>query len=236
MNFLDTYQKEINMPFLCNLRIDMVDEELVKRLKEANCNRVDFAIENGDEYILNNILKRKMTSEQIVKAGKLFKKYKIRTVTSNIVGSPHETIETAMKTVKINQLIRPEIANCFILQPYPGTEIHAYSLEAGFLESSYSFSKDGTGFQVGFEGATECMPLKLKHSKQLKNLVSFFDCLVKYPFLEPLIRVLIHLPPNRFFKLAKVSPILMQDFRYTGSVKRKMRILGIVCKIVLFNK
>lgn len=46
-HFLKLYKKEIRIPFYCNLRANIVDEEIIAGLKEANCYRVSFGIESG---------------------------------------------------------------------------------------------------------------------------------------------------------------------------------------------
>ena len=228
MEFLDKYKKEINMPFMCNVRIDKVDEEMVKKMKSAKCDRVDFGIEHGDEKIRKTILKRNMSDQEIIKNGKLFIKYGIRVQTANIIGVPGETIESAMKTIRLNREIRPEQSRCFVLQPYPRTEIYDYAMKHGFLDKQYSFTKLGTGFQIGFDGSADDMTLKLRQKKELTNLYYFFNVLVKYRRFEPLILKLIKLPPNKLFLFVHAYPIVRIDVKYHRSVRRKFRsILGL---------
>jgi len=236
MEFLDRYKKEINVPFLCNVRIDLVDEEMVKKMKWAGCDRADYGIEHGDEEIRRKVLNRFMTDEQIINGGRLFNKYKIRVHTANIIGLPHETISTAWKTIEINRKVKPERAMCFILQPYPGTEINRYSIEAGFLDRNYGFSNSGTGFQIDFDGSKEAMPLKLKDEKKLINIFYFFDLLVQIPWLEKLVKLLINLPPNRFFKAVYVFPVIRQDIKYSNSLRKKIESLLKLVKIIFFGK
>lgn len=229
MELLDNYKKNIDMPFLCNVRIERVDEEMVKKMKEAKCDRVDFGVEHGDEEIRKNILKRNMTNQQIINGGKLFNKYGIRVQTANIVGVPHETVASAMKTVKLNRQIKPELARCFVLQPYPGTEIYDYAMEHGFLDHNYAFSKLGTGFQIGFDGSAKGMSLNLNKHRELTNLYYFFDVLVKHKWLEPIIKLLIKLPPNRVFLFIHAVPIVKIDVKYQKSFKRKLSsVLGLL--------
>ncbi len=236
MTFLDRYKQEIDIPFLCNVRIDLVDEEMVKKMKEAKCDRIDFAIEHGDEWIRKNILKRDMTDKQIVGGGRLFNKYKIRVQIANIIGVPHETVSTAMKTVELNRLFKPEMARVTILQPYPRTEINEYAKDAGFLLPDYDFSESDTGFQIYYVGDRVLMPLKLKQAAELINIHYFFYLLVKHKWLEPLIKKLIKLPPNRIFRLIYVFPVVRQDIKYCRSFRRKMRTALILLKILIKGK
>lgn len=231
MKFLEEYKRRVSLPFLCNVRIDMVDEEMVKKMKEAGCDRVDYGVEHGDDIILKDVLKRNMTAKKIVEGGKLFNKYGIRVQTANIIAVPHETVETVMKTVEVNRQVKPEIAKCFILQPYPKTEVYSYSVKNGFLDDA-GYSGHGTGFQIDFDGSSETIPLKLKDSRKLVNLFYFFNTLVHFRWIEPLVKLLINLPPNRIFKLIYTFPVIKQDIKYSKSFKAKMRSAKGVLKVL----
>lgn len=233
MHFLDEYSKRVDVPFLCNVRIDRIDEEMVNKMKAAGCERVVYGIESGDEKMRKNILKRDISDKQIIEHGTLFNTYKIRVQTTNLIGLPHETEDTVMKAVRLNRIVKPEIAQRFILQPYPRTEIHEYSIQAGLLEPAYGFSRLGCGFQVDFEALPDMIPLGPKPQRRLLNLFYFFDLLVRYKWLEPLIRLLLYLPPNRFFRFIYVFPLIRQDIRFddsfrnrSGNIIRLLRILA----------
>lgn len=232
MEFLDRYKNEIKIPFLCCVRLDLVDEEMVKKMKQASCERVDYAIENGDEWIRRNILKRRMSDEIILKAGGWFRDYGFRVQTANIIGVPHETVETAMKTVEMNRVLQPEIAKAAILQPYPRTEINSYAKKHGMLPKDY-YSESGTGFQTSFDATKQFIPVKVEKPKELTNIYLFFHLLVKYPKMEPILKKLMKLPPNRFFKIAYIFPFVKREIIYTNSIKRKLKNFGILIKTLL---
>ena len=174
-----------------------------------------------------------MTDQQIIKGGQLFNKYGIRVQTANIVGVPGETLETAMKTVEINRRFKPELARCFVLQPYPKTEIYDYALKNGYLERDFSFSSLGTGFQIGFDGSASGMTLKLKQHRELTNLYYFFNTLVHYRWLTPLVKLLIKLPPNKLFLFIHALPIVGIDVKYHKSWKRKMESIRGLLRVFL---
>ena len=80
--FAEKYPK---FPFKCNVRANLMDEETAMLLKKANCISATFGIESGNDRIRNNIFKRNMSREHIVKCAKLLKKYHIRVKTENII-------------------------------------------------------------------------------------------------------------------------------------------------------
>jgi radical SAM superfamily enzyme YgiQ (UPF0313 family) len=234
--FLTAYKQKFKTPFLLNVRIDLIDEDMVRLMKEAKCDRVDYAIESGDEWIRKNILKRNMSNETIIENGKLFNKYRIRVHTSNIIGVPHETIETVFRTIEVNRKVNPEHANCFILQPYPKTEINEYARKNGFLDDTYDYSKSVMGFQIDFAGSTDFIPLKMEHQREMVNLLYFFNVLIHFPWTESLVRQLIRLPPNRFFKAVYIFPTIRQDIKYTNSWRRKFGSAGRLAELLVKGK
>ncbi len=190
--FLELYREEIGLPFLSTVRANLVDEDLVRVLKEAGCISCVFGVESGVEKIRNEVLAKGVTDEHIYESARLFHKYKIHFGTYNMVGLPGETLEDAFKTVKINAEIRPDFPWCSVLQPYPGTEIRKRIEE----ELGRELSID----EIGGSYFTSSL-VENREMRQLENLQKFFHIAVKYPFLQPLIRQLIKLPPNPIYQL-----------------------------------
>ncbi|OGV52408.1 MAG: hypothetical protein A2017_10855 [Lentisphaerae bacterium GWF2_44_16] len=231
IEFLTRYKQTFDIPFVCNVRIDHIDEEMVALMKEARCDRVNYGVEHGNYGVRRDILHRDIPDDVIIRAGELFTKYGIRVQTANIIGLPGETVELAMETVRLNRRLKPSIAQCFILQPYPRTEIYKYSVEHGFLDEGM-FNSAGTGFQVDFEGQSDSMPLKLEQEKELIKLFYLFDFMVKYPFLDRFLKLILGLPCNRLYKFIYVYPVLRQNIKYSGTLKDKLK--GIMRLIKVF--
>ena len=228
--FLTRYKQTFDIPFMCNVRIDHIDEEMVALMKETRCDRVNYGVEHGNYAVRRDILRRDIPDEVIIKAGQLFNKYKIRVQTANIIGLPGETVESAMETVKLNRLLKPSIAQCFILQPYPRTEIYNYSVEHGFLDEGM-FDSAGTGFQVDFAGQSDSMPLKLEQEKELIKLFYLFDFMVKHPFYDHFLKMILMLPFKRLYKFIYVYPILRQNIKYSDKFRDKFKGLMRLIKV-----
>ncbi|HOU76156.1 MAG TPA: radical SAM protein [Candidatus Dojkabacteria bacterium] len=130
----ELYLKEIGLPFDCNYRANLFTEQLAKLLKEMGCEYVYFGVESGNEHIRNNVLKRMMSEEDIIKAFDLAKKYKLKTCAYNIMGSPYENMRTALDTIKLNAKINPDVMFFPIYYPYGGSDLHQMSIDAGFYD------------------------------------------------------------------------------------------------------
>ncbi|RJP80619.1 MAG: radical SAM protein [Candidatus Zixiibacteriota bacterium] len=190
--FLNLYKRDIGLPFLSTVRANLVDEEIVSALKEAGCISCVFGVESGVERIRNEVLAKGVSDEDIYEAARLFKKYKIRFGTYNMVGLPGETVDDAFQTVKINAKIRADFPWCSVLQPYPGTQIRR-RIEA-------ELGKELPVDEIGASYFTTSV-VRGREIRELENLQKFFHLAVRVPLLQPLIRRLIKLPPNPAFQV-----------------------------------
>jgi len=112
--------------FGCNLRVNLVDENLCNLLKELNVVYVGFGFESGSDKVLQWLKKdNSLTAQQNREAAKLCKDSGFIVEGSLIFGSPGETIEDMKKTLKlIDYFIKIKLDNVwsFTLTPFPATE------------------------------------------------------------------------------------------------------------------
>lgn len=194
--FLEAYREEIDLPFSCNIRIDRVDEEMVRDMYESKCWGVSFGIESGSDRIRNGILKKNLKEEAIIKNSKLLKKYGIKLITSNMVGLPEETIEEAFQTIRLNQKIRADYVRSAILIPYPKTGVVNYAISKGLLPADYTIDR--------FEQIMRDMRIKSSDKTKFENLCSLFSLTVKFPILTPITRQLIKIPCTPLFSCLRL--------------------------------
>ena len=57
LEFCERFPKEIGLPYTCNIRANLIDEETIKILKKGDCACVYWSIESGNDAIRNNLLK-----------------------------------------------------------------------------------------------------------------------------------------------------------------------------------
>src|SRR3989344_2925341 len=84
--FAEVYREEINLPYHCHVRANLVTEESIKLLKDSNCYSVHIAAESGDETIRNEVLNRNMTEKEIIKASDILRQYEIKFMIQNMIG------------------------------------------------------------------------------------------------------------------------------------------------------
>jgi anaerobic magnesium-protoporphyrin IX monomethyl ester cyclase len=111
-------------------------EDYVRALSKTNHGLLGIAVECGDEKYRKEVLKRDVKNQEIIDSANLAHKYGIKFDTLNMVGLPGETFEQALMTLDLNIKIKPEFANCYVYQPFPGTELQQYSVEHGLMDES----------------------------------------------------------------------------------------------------
>lgn len=99
-----------------------VDDELLKKMKEANLDRCEMGVESGDALALKRM--GKATNEKmILKSFRLAKKHKLTTGSFFLFGQPNETLSSLWKTIKLGIKINPTEPMIGTMVPYPGTEV-----------------------------------------------------------------------------------------------------------------
>ena len=135
--FSQKYRKRIALPFVIQTRCDTVDLEVLQLLKNAGCQSLSFGIESGNEVLRRNVLKRKMSNEQIINALELAKKVDLPATSFNMVGMPFETESMILDTIKLNRKIKTKHHNVCIFYPFAGTELGKISQKENLIKYHY---------------------------------------------------------------------------------------------------
>lgn len=192
--FCEEYKREINLPFICNIRSDLLTAEMVHQLKEANCIIVYMGIETGDEKIRKEILERNMGNEQILNACRMLRKKKIKIVSQNMLGLPGETLENSFESILFNSKCKVDFPGFSIFQPYPKTVLADYAIAHGFFDNNFENSNPDYLHKT-------ILKMKSEEKNKLENLNNFSTLLAMLPILYPLIYVLIKFPKNKIYNL-----------------------------------
>ena len=132
-----------------------------------------------------------------------------------MLGIPEETLENAYETVELNIKIKPDYPRCTILVPYPGTKVAEYAKEKALLAAGPDQIR-GSSQHIGLSTKNEYL-IKNNDIEKLINLHRFFQTAVIFPSLFPLIKKLVHLPSNIFFKAWWA---IVYFFIYVGGERR----------------
>jgi radical SAM superfamily enzyme YgiQ (UPF0313 family) len=110
-------------PFECLSRVDLVDDEMARLLKEAGCKRIALGAESGSQKVLDAMNKGTRV-EEIRRAADTCRRHGIETYFYIMVGYPGEEWEDILKTVKLLRETRPDMFSSTIAYPLPGTPFY----------------------------------------------------------------------------------------------------------------
>ena len=116
-------KNNMDITWICDTRIDTLDEELLYIMKKSGCIRVKIGVESGSERILK-MIKKRITKEQIRNTVSIIKKTGIEITIYLMIGFPTETNYESQETLDFAQELNPNYYSISILAPYPGTEIY----------------------------------------------------------------------------------------------------------------
>jgi len=134
-----------------------------------------------------------MSKGQIIKAARIIKEAGLKLRIFNMLGLPSGSLKADFETLKLNILCKPDLGWASIYQPYPRTALGDLCIQMGIYNGN--IDKISETF---FEESALAIPDKNK----VNNLQKLFSIAVSFPFLEPLVGMLIYLPPNSLFKKA----------------------------------
>ena len=237
LEFCRQYKERINLPWSCNLRVELVDEEQVKAMKLANCDNVRFGVESGDENIRLEVLnKGRLPDEKIFSCARLLKKYNVPFQTFNMFGIPTETYEQAWKTIKINQKIKPTSVGMYLLCLFPYVGVTDFALNKGLIEEKDFEMLENPPYNLQLS-LLALHPERNKDIVKICNLQKLSIIALRFPFLEPLIRKLCELPHNRFFGLLYLACQAWEWRKWsTKSTIRRLLFDGILNYQALFGE
>jgi len=156
---------------------------------------VAFGIESGNQIIRNELLKKKVSNEDILIAASMLHDAGIKFRAFNIVGLPGETLKDAYETVQLNIDIKTDYPWCSIYLPLKDTELANYALNEKTLPQDYFNSLNKLSFYSGSS------PLETKDIKKIVNLQRFFQTVIWWPRTFSFIKLLVKFPPNPVFNL-----------------------------------
>lgn len=111
--------KKMNIKWDVRTRVNDVDYEMLRLMKEAGCKRIHFGVESGNEEILNT-LKKGITLNLAKESFKNAHKVGIETVGYFMFGCPNETLGQMQETLDLALELNPNYAHFSILTPFPG--------------------------------------------------------------------------------------------------------------------
>lgn len=112
----------LSLVWAVQTRANLIDEPLLRKMKEAGLVQLDIGVESGSDEMLKE-LKKGITVKDTLNIFSLARKYKIRGFASVMVNLPNETAEQLQETTQLLDKIRPQGGVIGATIPLPKTEL-----------------------------------------------------------------------------------------------------------------
>jgi radical SAM superfamily enzyme YgiQ (UPF0313 family) len=128
-----SFLKKLEYPLKwgCSTRVDLVDEDLLKRMASAGCCTIQYGVESGSQKILDSV--KGIKKEQVLKAVQAAKEEGMDVSCSFMIPFPEDTKETLYETKEFMKKVY-EVGGRILLSytvPFPGTYFYEHSKELG---------------------------------------------------------------------------------------------------------
>jgi radical SAM superfamily enzyme YgiQ (UPF0313 family) len=126
--------------FSAQTRVDRLDAELVRLVRDAGFETLELGVESGNPEILE-ATRKGITLDQVETAVKLARDAGLEVWCKFIVGHPNETAAHIRDTIDFIAKINPDRLSVSVMTPFPGTPIHAMAMrgEGGYRLLSRSW-------------------------------------------------------------------------------------------------
>jgi radical SAM superfamily enzyme YgiQ (UPF0313 family) len=125
-------EEKIDIKWMCNSRVDYVDEEMLSLMGQAGCHMISWGIESGSEEILKRARKG-ASPDKAERSLRWAKRAGIKNFGYFIIGLPGETEETIKQTIAFSKRLPLDVAIFHIAAPYPGTPFFYEVVENGWF-------------------------------------------------------------------------------------------------------
>ncbi|CAD6491628.1 MAG: Radical SAM superfamily protein [Candidatus Argoarchaeum ethanivorans] len=128
-------ERKLEFKWVCESRVNTINEEMLRSMKNAGCELIWFGVESGSQKILDRIHKQ-ITITQSRDAFRLCKKIKLKAGASFLIGTPGEKIEDIYKTINFANELKPEFAWFNIFTGYPTSPLYEYVVKNRLYEKN----------------------------------------------------------------------------------------------------
>jgi len=142
VEFAGRYTSEVGNAFRCNTTASMLNEEKAGILKEMNCGEIWIGVEVGNERFRREVLGKKITNEQVIRAFGISKRYGLNSVAFILLGVSGEKRRHILDTMRLCRRIQPTYLTVAVFIPFPGTSLYEMEKKNGNLREIDEASGD----------------------------------------------------------------------------------------------
>jgi radical SAM superfamily enzyme YgiQ (UPF0313 family) len=110
-------------PYECLSRVDLVDYDVLKGLRDTGCFRIWYGAESGSQKVLDS-MRKGTTIPQVREAARITQELGIQAGFFILLGYPDETTADVRMTIDFLKETRPDVVGTSVAFPIKGTEFH----------------------------------------------------------------------------------------------------------------
>ena len=133
--------KPMGLIWTCQLRVNIVSDDLLKAMKDSGCREVSYGFESASRAVLKS-MRKGINPELIEKAITATIKAKMSIQGNFIFGDPAENIETMQETIDFGRKFKKTNIGFRLISPYPGTTLYENVIEKGILTNVPAYYAD----------------------------------------------------------------------------------------------
>lgn len=194
--FSKKYKSEIDIPFNCYLRLDMISDELLLLLKNAGCYSVHLSVDSCSKNVRDNIFNRKWKNIDIKEKLLLVKKYGINTWVNFMLAAPESTLEDDLEAIELARRAKITYTAYSTTIPINNTVLYNYCIDHNYIDKDYK----GDIGNSQYKSPLNCFSEKEKNIRYNILCLGPLASKLPYPFYKILLFTIKHVPPNRLFK------------------------------------
>jgi len=126
--------RDIDLKFRCFSHPKMIDENMLKSMKDAGCHMVTIGFQSGSERIRKEYYNRHETNEEVIRSSEILNNVGIKARYDRIINLPYETEEDEKENnILISKLKRPFTIRYLYLVNHPNTPLTKRLLRDGYI-------------------------------------------------------------------------------------------------------
>lgn len=115
-----------------------MDEEMLDLMKQSGCIKLNFPVESGSQYILNNIINKPLKLTKVVKLTKYCRKINLDYGMFLVIGMPGEKLNDMWTSIRFAAYCRCYSPHISVATPYPGTKLFEECRQNGYFVHKFT--------------------------------------------------------------------------------------------------
>ncbi|MCX8130832.1 MAG: B12-binding domain-containing radical SAM protein [Clostridia bacterium] len=115
-----------------------LNEALIDKMKLSGCYNINLAVETGNQYIMDNVIKKPLKLENVKPIIEYARKIKIKVGIFLVIGMPGETVEQIWDSFRFARELKIYYPHISVATPYPGSVLYDTCVENKYISETFS--------------------------------------------------------------------------------------------------